>query len=186
MLLSEKTSFSPEKGHFLFIFECLPLFLLSLFWPSTCSISLSLSLSLSLFLFFSFFLPCLSFFLAFFCFLFFSLSFVFCLLCFCFMKTNNIKRLNCKAFFHQSCVFFWFPVLFSLSNPFFLSLFFSWYSVMFFVQHQCFWFQKTPVEKHQFLVKRGVATKRFFLITCVLQNVKSYRFFLPLFWPNFG
>ena len=44
-----------------------------------------------------------------------------------------------------------------------------------------FWFQKTQVEKHQFLVKRGVATKRVFLITCGLQNVKSYRFFLPLF-----
>ena len=33
---------------------------------------------------------------------------------------------------------------------------------MLFVQHQCFWFQKTQVEKHQFLVKRGVATKRVF------------------------
>ena len=33
---------------------------------------------------------------------------------------------------------------------------------MFFAQHQCFWFQKNKVEKHQFLVKRGVATKRFF------------------------
>ena len=61
----------------------------------------------------------------------------------------------------------------------FLIFVFSWYSVMFFVQHQCFWFQKTQVEKHQFWVKRGVATKRFFLITCVLQNVKSYRFFAP-------
>ena len=52
---------------------------------------------------------------------------------------------------------------------------------MFFVEHQCFWFQKTQVKKHQFLVKRGVATKRFFLITCVLKNAKSYRFFFPFF-----
>ena len=52
---------------------------------------------------------------------------------------------------------------------------------MLFVQHQCFWFQKNKVEKHQFLVKRGVATKRFFFWTCVLENVKSYRFFCPIF-----
>ena len=39
---------------------------------------------------------------------------------------------------------------------------------------------------HTFLVKRGVATKRcFFLWTCVLQNVKSYRFVCP-FLGNFG
>ena len=46
---------------------------------------------------------------------------------------------------------------------------------------------KTKVEKQHFLVKRGVATKRFlFLSTCVLQNVKSYRFLFALFLANFG
>ena len=54
LLLVEKTCFPPRKGHFLFIFECLPLFLLSLSWPPPFSICLALSLSLSL-LFFSFF-----------------------------------------------------------------------------------------------------------------------------------
>ena len=49
-----------------------------------------------------------------------------------------------------------------------------------FVQHQRFWFQKTQVEKHQFLVKRGGGATKRFLITCVLQNVKSYHFFAPL------
>ena len=43
---------------------------------------------------------------------------------------------------------------------------------MFFVQHEFFGFKTNK----QFLVKRGVATKRFFLSTCVLQNVKSYGF----------
>ena len=33
---------------------------------------------------------------------------------------------------------------------------------MFFVQHQCFWFQNQQVKKHKCLVERGVATKRFF------------------------
>ena len=56
---------------------------------------------------------------------------------------------------------------------------------MFVVQHHCFWFQKTQVQKHQFLVKRGVATERFFLSTCVLQNVKSYRFLGGLFFCKF-
>ena len=32
------------------------------------------------------------------------------------------------------------------------------------------------------MVKRGVATKWFFLSNCILENVKSYRFFLPFFW----
>ena len=49
-----------------------------------------------------------------------------------------------------------------------------------------FGFKKKQVEKHQFLVKRGVATKRVFLWTCVLQNVKSYRFFGAIFLANFG
>ena len=52
LLLIEKTCFPPKRT-FLFIFECLPLFLLSFFWPPPFSIYLSLSLScyfLSLFL----------------------------------------------------------------------------------------------------------------------------------------
>ena len=46
---------------------------------------------------------------------------------------------------------------------------------MFFVQHHCFWFQKTQVEKHQFLVKEG---------GCNITGVKSYRFLGGLFWAN--
>ena len=51
---------------------------------------------------------------------------------------------------------------------------------MFFVQHQCFWFQKKQVEKQDVLVKRGAATISFRLSTCVFQNVKSYRFFVAI------
>ena len=51
---------------------------------------------------------------------------------------------------------------------------------MFFVQHQCFGFQKTQVEKHQFLVKRGVATKRLFNNLCFAQCAKLS------FFPFFG
>ena len=46
-----------------------------------------------------------------------------------------------------------------------------------------FFFQNKQVNKHQLLVKRGVATKCF-LRTCVLQNVKSHRFCLADFLSN--
>ena len=85
LLCNTKTRFPPRKGHFLFIFECLPLFLLSLFWPPPFSIFLSLSLSSSC----HFFLPsCLSFLLSS-ASLFLSLSFLVLLLCFCFMKSTT-------------------------------------------------------------------------------------------------
>ena len=69
----QKTSFPPKKGHFLFIFQCLPLFLFSLFGASPLS-----SLSLSLYLSCSF----LSSFLPVFHFLFLVLAFSFCCVCF--------------------------------------------------------------------------------------------------------
>ena len=167
------------------------MFLQSLFWPSTCSMSLSLSLCLSLSL--SLFCSFLSFFLLvfLFCFFFgsffFSLSSFFCLLCFCFMKTNNIKIINCKVFFSSILCLFWVSCLVYLSNPF-SYLCFSWYSVMFFVQHQCFGFKKHKLKNTNFGSK-GELQQNGFLITCVLQNVKSYRFvfapFLAKFWLMF-
>ena len=61
-LLLRENSVSTLKRAILFISQCLPLFLLSLFWPPPLSLSLSLSLSLFIF---SFFLPsCLSFLLS--------------------------------------------------------------------------------------------------------------------------
>ena len=52
---------------------------------------------------------------------------------------------------------------------------------MFFVEHQCCWFQKTQAEKHQFWVKRGVATESFF-VEPVFCKCESYRFLFGLFW----
>ena len=83
-------------------------------------------------------------------------------------------------------LFYGFLSCFSLSNPFFLSLLVSWYSVMFLLNINVFGFKKTQVKKHQVFGQKGSCNKTVFLITCVLKNVKSYRFFWPLFWPNFG
>ena len=141
----------------MFIFECLPLFLLSLFWPSTCSISLYLSLSCS---FLSFFLLVFLVLLSFGSF-FFYLSFCFCLLCFCFMKTNNIKRFNCKVFFSSILCLVWFPVLFSLSNPFFLSLVFPGIQLCF-CSTSMFWLKKHKL-KTQIFGQKGSCNKTVFL-----------------------
>ena len=80
-------------------------------------------------------------------------------------------------FVHQSFLVFWFPLFFILSNPLIFVVFLI--LCLAFCQHQGFSL-KCKLRKHQYLVKRGVAT--FFLITCVLQNVKSYPFFI---WPVF-
>ena len=141
LLLVEKPSFSPKQG-ILVILQCLPLFLLGLFaspfFTVSFSVSVSLSLSLSLVLFFlpSFLPSCLSFF-AFFWFLVF-VSFFICLSSWLlFHEKYNIKTYSTKLFSSiLSLVLVFCLVL--LSNPFFLSLFFSWFYVVFLVQHECF------------------------------------------------
>ena len=178
LLKDKKPCFPPRKGHFLFIFECLPLFLLSLFWPPPFSISLSLSLSCSI----------LSFFLLvfLFCFLFvpFFLSFFpFLSSLLLFHERNNIKTLNCYFFFLKYFLFFWFPVLLFLSNPFFLSLLFPDFKLCFLFNINVFGFKKQSW-KHQFLVKRGVATKRFFFfMNLCFAKCEKLSFFLPIFCP---
>ena len=85
--IEKRTCSSPIKRAFFLIFECLPLFLLSLFLPPPFSLPLSLSLSCS------FFLPSfLSFFVCFLLIPFLSLSFFFFLLCFCFMKRTTYRN----------------------------------------------------------------------------------------------
>ena len=104
LFLIEKPVFS-LKGHFLFIFECLPLFLLGLFWPPPFLVSLYLSLFFSLlpsFLFIFFFWGGGSFFCLYFRFFF---AFV--------HEKNNINIFNSKVFL--SIVFFGFLSCFSLS-----------------------------------------------------------------------
>ena len=124
-LVAKKTCFPPRKGHFcLFLNVCLCFFLAFFGFPL-----FNFSFSVSL-LFFSFFFPsCLSF-----CFLFvpcFSLFFPFLSYSLLFHEQNNIKTLSCNLFFLIFFLFWGFPVLLFLSNPFFLSLFFLILSYVF-------------------------------------------------------
>ena len=82
----QKALFSPRKGAFLFVFECIPFFFLCLFWPPLFQF---LFLCLSL-IFLYFFI--LVFFLLYFCSLCFSLSFLFFHLCFCCMRRTTSKH----------------------------------------------------------------------------------------------
>ena len=114
-VFNRKTCFPLWKGHFLFIIECLPLFLLSLFGLPLFHF---LFLCLSLFLFF---LPsCLSFLLSFGS-LFSSLYFFVFLLCFCFTKGTTSKY-SITIFSSILSHFCWFPLFLFLSNPLSLSL----------------------------------------------------------------
>ena len=151
----KKKKVPPKKGHFGFIVECLPLFFLSLF----CLPFFTFSFSVSLLLFFSCFLsaivgfilvPCVCLFL---CFSFF-VAFV--------SWKEQHQNVKLERFVSSILFLFWVSCFVCLSNPFFLSLLFSWFKVVLVVQHQCFWFWKQQVEKHQLLVKTGVATKTFF------------------------
>ena len=174
---NRKTLFLPLKRAFLYIF-CVSLsFSLNLFWPSPFPVSLSLSLScscsfLSFFLVFLFLLSFGSFF--------FSLSNFSFFFAFVFGKEQHAMfklQSICSSIF---CLFYGFLSCFSLSNPFFLSLFFSWYSVLFFVEHQCFWFQKHKLRNTNFWSKGELQQNGFFNNLC-FENVKSYRFFCPFF-----
>ena len=129
-----ETLFSPLKRAFFVYFQCFSLFSLLLL---------------------SFFLPsCLSFLLSL-CFLF--LSFFHFSFFFCFMqrKHEHIKlQLLCFInLFFFGFLSFLFEIPFSYFSDFKLC---SSFNII------VFGFKQTQVEKHQFLVKRGVATKRCF------------------------
>ena len=154
----------------MFIFECLPLFLLSLFWPHLVSISLSLSLSfsfLSSFLLVFFLLSLGSWFL--------YLSFFLFLLCFCFMKRTTSKYSITKCLFINPFHFCWFPLFLFLSNPLSLSLLFPDFKFCFLFNINVF-SQNMQVKNTNFRSRGGLQHSGF-LLTCALQNVKSYRFF---------
>ena len=127
-----------------------------------------------------FFLPSfLSFFLLSFCFLFLSLSFLFFFFAFVSWKEQH-QNIQLQLFFLKYFLFFWFPVLFSVWSLFFLSLLFPDFKLCF-CSTSMFLVSNNQIEKHTCLVKKGGCNKTFFLWACVLQNVKSYRFFCPLF-----
>ena len=142
---------------------------------------LFLCLSLSLVFLSSF----LSFFLLSFCFLFLSL-FMFLSSLLLFHEKNNMNIFNRNLFFSWNVFsFFWCPVLLFLSNPFFLSLLFPDFKLCFLFNINVFGFKKQSWETPLF-GQKGSCNKTGFLWTCVLENVKSYRFFWPIFLPNFG
>ena len=136
------------------------------------------SFSVSLF-FFSYFLPsCLSFLLSF-CFLFLSFFSFFFLVCFCFMKTQH-QNIKLQSFSSSILSHFcWFPLFFFLANSLSLSLLFFLILSFVFCSTSVFGFKECKFKKHIFQ-KKGVQ-HNVFLSTCVLQNVKSYRFFLGIF-----
>ena len=167
--------FPHRKGHFclfsMFLFlSPLTFFGLPLF------LFLFLCLSLSLVFLSSF----LSFFLLSFCFLFLSLFHFSFFFAFVSWKEQHENFQLQFIFSWNIFSFFWFPVLLFLSNPFSYLCFFLILSYVF-VQHQCFWFQKTKLKNTNFWSKGELQQNGFFLWTCVLENVKSYRFFLPIF-----
>ena len=173
----QKTCRPPRKGHLLFIFECLPLFLLSLFWPPPFSISLSLSLSCSIlsffllvFLFCFLFVPYFSLFL--------SLSFFFA---FVSWKEQH-QSIKLLLFFLKYFLFFGVSCLGVSVQSLFLSLFFPDFKLCFLFNINVFGFKKqswkTPI-----FGQKGGCNKTVFLWTCVLQNVKSDRLFCPIFCP---
>ena len=143
---------------------------------------LFLCLSLSLVFLSSF----LSFFFAFFVFLVFvSFSFFF-LLCFCFMKRTTWTFSIAISFFPEIfSLSFGFLSCFSVANAFVLSLLFPDFKLCFLFNINVFSFKKNKLKSTK-KQKKQIATKRVFLSTCVLQNVKSYRFLFAPFLPNFG
>ena len=158
------------------------MFLLSFIWPPLFSMFLSLSLSLLLVLFsFPF---CLSF-LLYFASLFLSLSFLFFLLCFCFMKRTTSKYSITKFSFIN--LFYWLVscLLFSLKSLFLIFVFFADLKLCF-CSTSLFWVSKNPSWKHQFLVKRGVATKRCFFMNLCFAKCEKLSFSLGHFLANFG
>ena len=147
---------------------------LPLFWFLFLCLSLSLSLLL-----FSFFVPsCRSLLLSFGS-LFLSLSFLFFLLCFCFMQGTTSKYSITKLFINPLSLF-WFPVLFSLSNPFFLSLFFLLLNYVL-CSASMFWFQTNTLKHINFWSRGGLQRNGLALWAC-FAKCGTYRFSLTLSW----
>ena len=178
LFLIEKNLFFPLKRAFFGLFSVFP-FLSPLTFFGLPFFTFSFSVSL--------FCSCLSFFLLVFLF-WLSFSFLFLSLFFVlssvllFLEKNNMKILNWNFFSSSKCSLFWVSCLVFSLKSLFLIFVFSWFWVMLFVQHHCFWFQKNKLKNTFFQKKGGCNKTGFFLWTCVLQNVKSYRFFFGIFF----
>ena len=97
-----------------------------------------------------------------------------------------MKILNWNFFSSSKCSLFWVSCLVFSLKSLFLIFVFSWFWVMFFVQHHCFWFQKTQVEKHIFLKKGGLQQNGVFYEPVFCKMWKVIVFFWQFFWQFFG
>ena len=149
------------------IFESLPLFLLSLFWPPPFQF---IFLCLSLVLFFLFFLLV---FFAFFGILLFVSFFPFVSSLFLFHERNNIKTFNCNFFVFINLFSFFFVVswlAFSFKSLFLVFVFlFPDFKLYFLFNMNVFGFKANNFKKtHTHFGQEGGCNKTFFLSTCVL------------------
>ena len=177
----QKTVFPLEKGMFLFNFECLPLFLLSLFWPPPFSISLSLSLSCSIISFLLLVFPFCFLFCSFFS-LFLSFSFFFAFVSWK-EQHQNIKLLllfpELVSLLGVSCLAFSFQSLFlSLPCPDF--------NLCFLFNINVFGFKKQSWKTPIFGQKGGCNKHFFFMNLWFAKCEKVIVYFLPFSLPNFG
>ena len=179
-VIQKKPCFPLRKGHcvyFLSVSLCSSLVFLGL--PLFQFFFLSLSL-----IFVLFFLPSCHSFLFFLVPLFLFMSFLFCLLCFCFMKRTTSEKLMYKIFFINhffggvSCL------LFSLKSFFLIFVFFADLKLCF-CSTSLFWVLKNQIEKHRFLVKRGLQQNGFFMTLC-FAKCEKLSFFWGHFLANFG
>ena len=149
----------------------LPLFLFLFLWLSVVLL---------------FFPSFLSFFFAFFLFLVFVSFFPFLSSLLLFHEKKNIKIFNCNFFPEIFALSFGFLSCFSVSNPFFLSLLFPDFKLCFLFNINVFSFKKNKLKSTKKNKKKQLQQNGVFLWTCVLQNVKSYRFFFaPFFFAKF-
>ena len=183
-LLIEKPCFPPKKA-FSVYFLCFLFLSPSTFFDLPLFLFLFLCLSLALVClssFLSFFIPsCLSCLLSF-CFLFLSL-FIFISSLLLFSGQNNMKILNYDLFLHRSFLFFMVSCLVFPFKSLFLIFVFLILSYVFCSTWMFLVSRQTTLKTHFFWWKGVLQQNGFFLSTCVLQNVKSYRFFCPFFCP---
>ena len=167
----KKPCFFPQKRAFFCLFLSVSLcFSLAFFLGLPLFQFLFLCLSLPFFFLSSF----LSFFFAFFCFLVFVSLFPFLSSLLLFHEEDNIKNIQLQSF--SSLIFsllggflscFIFEIPFSYLCVFLLSLSYVFCSTSLYLV------SKIQVEKHQFLVKRGVSTKRFFFMSLVFCKMRK-------------
>ena len=173
-VIQKKPCFPPRKGHF-----CLFL-----------SVSLCSSLAFFGLPLFQFFFLCLSLllvlfpsFLSLFCFLVFVSFFPLLSSLLLFHEKNNIRKIDVQSFSSSFFLFLGFLSSFLFEIPFSYLCLFCCFKVMFLFNIIVFGFKKFQVEKHQFLVKRGVATKRGFFMNLCFAKCEKLSFFLgPCFW----